>query len=712
MTREQKGLLGGRNVTSWHWLVAALGIALSTIPICRLSAQDSFPSKPPAPAPLAPVRFPPFQEVALPNGMALLVVPNHEQPIISVNLSFRAGAIHDANGKEGTAELVAQLLTKGTPTRTAEQIAAAIEGVGGTLSASAGDDFLTVSADVLSDHADLAFELLGDVTRQAAFPQEELELARTQALSALALALSQPQTVADRFFSREVYGRHPYGRSPTTGSYGAITQDDVKRFAAARLRPRGALLVIAGDVTLARARALAQQAFGGWVGAPAPVPPPPTPPIRSATEILLVHRPGSVQGNVVIGNTTFPPTDSGYYAARVATQVLGGGVDARLFLILREQKSWTYGSYARLDRKRGLGNFVATFEGRTEVVDSALVEMLHQVDRMRTELVPDSELTNVKGFLVGSFPLTIETPQQIASVIANARLLGLGPDYVRLYRERLAAVTRLQLRAAAARTYRPKAMTIVVVGDGEQLSDRLKAIAPVRLVDIDGKPLTQADLHPEAGAPTLDRAQLVTRSDSFQIVVQGQPLGVMTGHLEVSADSIVYTEQTQIGGGAVQQNTTVRFNPGDWSVTQVDQTGSQGGQAVETHLTYAGGRVKGRSMTPQQSGTPKTTDIDTALVAGTYDDNALSTIVTALPLAVGQMFNVNVFESGQNRTAVMQIKVTDGGPVTVPAGTFQTYRLEIAGGQVPIVMAVAKDTPRRIVKIELVGAPLVFELVK
>ena len=712
MKREEDGLLEGWKVTSWHWLLAVAGMALSTIPSFQLSAQDSFPSKPPAPAPLAPVRFPPFQEVALPSGMTLLVVPNHEQPIISVNLSFRAGAIYDANGKEGTAELVAQLLTKGTPTRTADQIAAAIEGVGGSLSASSGDDFLTVSVDVLSDHADLAFDLMGEVTRRATFPVDELELARTQALSALALALSQPQTVADRFFSREVYGRHPYGRSPTTESYGAITQDDVKRFAAARIRPGGALLVIAGDVTLARAQSLAQKAFRGWVGAPALVPPPPTPPTHSATDILLVHRPGSVQGNVVIGNTTFPPTDPGYYAARVATQVLGGGVDARLFLILREQKSWTYGSYARLDRKRGLGNFVATFEGRTEVVDSALVELLHQVDRMRTELVPDSELTNVKGFLVGSFPLTIETPQQIAAVIANARLFGLGPDYVRLYRERLAAVTRLQLRAAAARTYRRGALTIVVIGDGEKLYDRLKAIAPVRLVDIDGKPLTLADLHPEAGAPTLDRAQLVTRSDSFQIVIQGRPLGVMTAHLEVGADSIVYTEQTQIGGGAVQQNTAVRFNPSDWSVTQVDQTGSQGGQAVETHLAYSGGRVKGRSVTPQQSGTPKTTEIDTALVAGTYDDNALSTIVTALPLAAGQTFNVSVFESGQNRTTVMQIKVTEGGGVTVPAGTFQTFRLDVAGGQVPIVMSVAKDTPRRIVKIEFVGAPFLFELVK
>ena len=692
--------------------VFGLAALLSAYPAIRLSAQDSFPSQPPAPTPLAPVRFPPFRESLLPNGMTLLVVENHEQPVISVNLSFRAGELYDPPGKEGTAELVAQVLTKGTPTRTADQIAAAIEGAGGSLSASSGDDFLTVSANVLSDRADLAFDLLGDVVRRATYPTDELELARTQALSALALSLSQPANVADRFFRADIFGHHPYGRSPETDSYKAISQNDVKRFAASRIRPGGALLVIAGDVTALRARALALKAFGGWTGAPAVVAPPPGPPVKSATDILLVHRPGSVQGNIQLGNTTFGPTDPGYYAPRVATQVLSGGADARLFLILREQKSWTYGSYAGLMRHRGLGAWQATFEGRTEVVDSALVEMLHQIDRMRTETVSDSELTNTKGFLVGSFPLTIETPEQIAGVVANARLLGLGADYVRLYRERLSAVTPAQVRAAAQRTYHRSALSIVVVGDGEKLYDRLKAIAPVRIVDVDGKPLKPEDLKAPTGAPTLDHAQIVTRTDSFQIVIQGTPNGALTSRTLVSADSIVYQESTVIAGGMVQQGTTVRFNPADLAVKQVDQTGRVQGQPAEIHLTYGAGRVKGTSTTPQPGGASATLQIDTTVTAGTYDDNALSFVLPALPLADGRSFALNVFESGKGTTQVMQIKVPDGGSVTVPAGTFSVFRLDITGGQVPTAFYVTRDTPRRIVKIELVGAPFVFELVK
>jgi zinc protease len=693
--------------------IVGLAVLLSAYPAIPLSAQaDSFPAKPPAPTPLAPVRFPPFREVALPNGMTLLVVENHEQPVISVNLSFRAGSIYDPPGKDGTAELVAQILTKGTPTRTADQIAAQIEGVGGSLSAFSGNDFLTVSTDVLTDHADLAFDLLGDVVRRATFPASELELARTQALSALALSLSQAANVAERFFDKDVYGPNPYGRSPMADTYRAITTDDVKQFAAARIRPGGALLVIAGDVTLARARALAMKAFGGWTGTPTATPTLAAPPAKTATDILLVHRPGSVQGNIVLGNATFPPTDPGYYAARIATQILGGGADARLFLILREQKSWTYGAYANLVRNRGVGEWRATFEGRTEVVDSALAEMLRQVDRMRTEAVPDTELTNVKGFLIGSFPLTIETPQQIASVVANARLLGLPANYVQTYRERLQAVTAAQVEAAAQRTYHRSALTIVVVGDAQKLYQPLKAIAPVRLVDVDGKPLTLADLQPTAEAPDLDRAQVVARRDSFQVVVRDQVMGAMTSAVDVGADSVTYHESTSIAGGMVQQETAVRFNPSDLSVVQVDQTGTTQGQAAATHLTYGAGRVKGTATTPQPTGTPETSQIDTTVAPGTYDDNALNVILPALPLEIGRTFNLGVFVSGKGQTQVLQVKVSNGDSVTVPAGTFQTYRLDIQGGQVPIAMYVTKDTPRHIVKIAFIGAPFVFELVK
>jgi zinc protease len=688
-----------------------VALALTVMLAGPLAAQTPFPTRPPAPTPLRPAQFPPFQEAALPNGMTLLLVENHEQPSLSVTLSFRAGSAYDPAGKEGLSAIVAELLTKGTPTRGADQIAATIEGVGGSLGAGAGEDFFTVSTDVLSDHAALAFELLGDVTRRATFPADELELARTRYLSALELDLSQPENVASRAFAKELYGRHPYGRSASPASYKAITRDDVVRFADQRLRPAGALLVIAGDMTLARARALALQAFGTWRGVPPATPPFPAAPIKRGTDILLVHRPGSVQSNIVLGNTTFLPTDTGYYAARIATQVLGGGADARLFLILREQKSWTYGSYAGLDRNRGLGHWEATFEGRTAVTDSALAEMLHQVDRMRMQVMPDSELAAAKGFLVGSFPLTIETPRQIAHVVTTARLLGLGPDYLRRYRERLAGVSAVRARAAARRTYRRDALTIVVVGDAKAIYDKLKAIAPVRLVDIDGHSMNAADLNPTGGPVAFDRSQVVTRTDSFQAVLQGNPFGTQVTTVQVAGDSIVFTEATTLGP-LVRQRTTVVLAAADLAMRRSDQTGTVQNQQAEVHLVYANGRVKGTAVVPQATGTPKTFAVDTTVPAGAIDDNVLSLIVPALPLAEGKSFSLNVFSSGQGATKVATIKVAGVENVTVPAGTFSAYRLEISGMQLPVVMHVSTESPRRLLRVAPVGAPLVFQLVK
>src|SRR5258705_70169 len=265
------------------WNVGMLGlITFSIIPTFHLSAQEPFPARAPAPARLRPVRFPPFRDVALPNGMTLLLVENHEQPTLSVSLSFRACTAYDPAGN-----------------------------------------------------------------------------------------------VAGRAFQKEIYGRHPYGRNTSAAAYRAITRNDVAGFAGRRIRPAGSLLVISGDITLPRAQELATQAFGTWRGAAAPAPAFPAAPAKRRTDILLVNRPGSVQSNIVIGNTTFLPTDTIYYPARIATHVLGGGSDSRLFMILREQKSWTYGSYAALRRSRGLGYWQATFEGRTEVTDTALTELLH-----------------------------------------------------------------------------------------------------------------------------------------------------------------------------------------------------------------------------------------------------------------------------------------------------------------------------------------------
>ncbi|HEU5218136.1 MAG TPA: pitrilysin family protein, partial [Gemmatimonadales bacterium] len=486
-----------------------LAAALALVAVAAPLAAQEYPKTPPAPGPLTPAPFPPFQEAVLPNGLRILVVESHKQPIVSLSLSFAAGSIFDPPGKEGLSEMVAGLLTKGAGTRTAEQISEAIEGAGGSLSAGAGSDFLTISSTVLKTSLPLAMELVGDAAVRPTFPETEVELLRTQTLSGLQVALSQPEAIASRIFQRTLYGQNPYGRSANPASVKATMRADLVAFQRSRLRPGGALLVVAGATSLAEIRALAMKTFRGWAGVPPAAPIFKAPPVRTRTELTLVHRPGSVQSNILVGNLTFRPNDPRTYSAAVANQVLGGGASSRLFLILREAKSWTYGAYSRFARHKGVGSFEANTEVRTEVTDSALRETLAQLRRMADEPVPMRELEDAKGSLTGSFPLSIESADQVAGAVANARLYGLAPDYVQTYRVKIGAVTAAQVQATAGSTIRPGTVAIVVVGDGSKIYERLKDIAPISIVDPEGKPLTPADLTPRVAALDLDLTALV-----------------------------------------------------------------------------------------------------------------------------------------------------------------------------------------------------------
>lgn len=684
--------------------VAALGAA--AVPAL---AQD-FPKVPPPPGQLTPAPFPPFQEAVLPNGLRLLVVENHKQPIVSLSLAFQAGALHDPAGKEGLADMVAGLLTKGAGSRTAEQVSEAIEGAGGSLSAGAGADFLALTSTVLTPSLPLVFELVSDAVIRPAFAEKELALLRTQTLSGLQVALTQPETIADRAFRQALYGDHPYARSTIPAAVQAITRDDLVAFHAARIRPGGALLVLAGDVTLAQARQLAARAFAGWTGAAPVAAAPKAPPAARPTGLLLVHRPGSVQSNILVGNLSFLPSDPRLYAATLANQVLGGGAASRLFMTLREEKSWTYGAYSRFARRKGMGSFQASSEVRTEVTDSALREILRQLRRITSEPVPPAELNAAKGTLTGSYPLTIETADQVAGAVADARLYGLAPNYVQTYRVRIGAVTGAQMQAAARSTIRPDSAVIVVVGDGAKIYERLRDIAPTRIVDAEGKPLSPADLQPKVMALDLDLGALAARRDSFTVSFSGNPIGWQRGLLERTPDGYRYTEDTELSGFLRQ--TTVLELDARGGMKSIKQTGKQMGQDASVDVVYAGNRAKGTANTiDPQTRAPKKVTIDTAVTVGTIDDNAFQAILPALKWAPGARWTVNVLSAGQAEIKPWTLSVAGTETVPVAGKPVEAFRAELAGPPVPLVFWVSTASPHVLLKIAITGQPLEFNRV-
>ena len=683
--------------------------AAALLALCSVVGGAQIPATAPAPGPVKPAAIPVFQEATLPNGLRILLVESKRQPVVSLALMLPAGDAYDPAGKEGLASMVASVLTKGAGNRTADQVSSDVEGVGGSVGASSGQDFMNVRANVLAENAHLAFEVVADAIARPAFATKEVELARTQTLSALQLEASQPSALAARFFAAHLFGAHPYARHPTPATVRSLTTDDFRAFQKSRLRPTGALLVVAGDITLARVRALAQQHFGSWSGGVPAIARRAQLPARTATEILLVHRPGSVQSNIVLGNLTYAPADPSFYALTVGNRILGGGSDGRLFKTLREQKSWTYGAYSTLTRNRDIGAFQATAEVRNAVTDSALTEMLRLERSLTTSQVSAVELEASKGGLVGSLPLQIETAQGLAEQVGRLTMLGLPKDFIRTLRPRLASITAAELEQAAKSYMRPDQSLIVVVGDGAQIYEKLARIAPTRIVNAQGDVMSPSDLVQKATALPVDIAMLAERADSFAVLVQGNPLGHQTTSLKRTATGFSY--RTSMVLGAMMQRVVETTFGADLVPQATKGGGKMQGQDVSVDVKYASGRAKGSAVAPGPTGM-KSVAVDTTIAPGVLDDDMLLALVPGLKWAPNAKFTVGAFDASDGTTRQISLSVAATESVTVPAGTFPVYRVELTGQSQPMTLFVTTAAPYHIVKMTLAGAPVEFVLVR
>jgi zinc protease len=680
------------------------GLAVAA-PVDTTPAQPAR-AEPPAPLPMRPVAFPPFREATLPNGLRLIVVEKHDLPVANVNLYVQSGDASDAAPKAGLASLAAEVVTKGTEKRTAQQISTAIEDVGGRLGSGSATDFVSVSTTVLKEHLPLALDLISDVAQNATFPQDEVETARKRELSALQASLAQPGYLTQRIFERTIYGEEsPYGIAPTQQSLQSISRADLQAFYRSAFQPGNALLVVSGDVDAAAVEAAARKWFGDWSGAgPEPIAIP-APPSVDSTKIYLVHRPGSVQSNIMVGDVTFKPANPDYFPLQVLNKVVGGGTDSRLFLILREEKGWTYGAYSRLSRPRDVGYFAASADVRTPVTDSALVEMLHQLRRVREEPVSREELEAAKSYLVGSFPLRIETAGQIASQVAETRLLGLPVEDLTGYRDRIQAVTAEDVQRVAREYVRPDRAVIVVVGDATKVYDELKAIAPVVLLNVQGQPMDASELEVKGTTETFSAAGLQPTTLQYRVLLQGNPFGTSTLTLAREGEAWVSTQELQ--GGPVVQKGQARFT-GDFTPVSATQSASQGAMQMSVDVKYGAGKVTGSAKLPAQMGGDR--QIDESVPQGTVFSGMDQWVLATSDLAPGKSVTIPVFNAQQGGVVSATFKVTGEEQVTVPAGTFAAYKVEATVGPQSMTLYLRRDAPHIVVRQEMATPPLTIEL--
>lgn len=660
---------------------------------------------PPPPMEMRPLEFPGFHQTTLGNGLDLVVVEYGTQPVANVALYVRSGDAAVPAAQAGLADLLASTLTKGTESRSALEIAELIEGVGGRLNAFSANDHIGVTATVLNRDLALAFDVVSDVALRPSFPDAELDTERRRTLSALQVQLGQPQAIAQRAFQRHVYGDHPYGSSPAPETVRALSRDDLAAFHARHFAPGNAFLLVSGQVRAGEVEALARRYFAPWSGGPATAEAVPEPPTRDAAGIYLIHRPGSAQSVIYVGHLALRPDDPDYHAAVVANNILGGGTDARLFMILREEKGWTYGSYSQITRPREMGHFRATAEVRTEVTDSALHELMHQIRRMREEPVSAQELDAAKGYLVGSFPISIQTPAQVASQIANRRILGLPVEDLLTYRERIAAITIEDVQRVAARVFRPDEAAIVVVGDATRILDQVEAVAPVALFDIEGNPLDLSALA-VGDVPAWDGTRLRELTLVYDFSVQGNPMGTVTSTLSREAGDWLVV--TSLQSPVLTQESEHRFTDSTLEPVSSRLQMTQGGMSITSDLVFEDGRIRGEAKLPPQAGGD--TEVDLEVPPGTLFSGMESWALAVAELAPDVSVRIPVFQAMESEVTTLTARVVGTEEVTVPAGTFQVYRVELTGGSQPITLYVLQEAPHVAVLQEFAGAPVSLQL--
>ena len=493
-----------------RFVVAALA-ALAALPAvaafesltATAAAQvPGWPSeRPPGPLLARSVKFPAYAVKTLSNGLQVIAVSHHEQPAVSLRLLVRAGGAQDPAAKPGVAALFASVMDQGTTTRTADQIAQAIDSIGGVLGTGSGTDLTTVRAIVMKDSLNLGLDLVSDIARNPAFAPPEVELQRKQMLSGLQVSYDDPEYLAGVVFDRLVFGFHPYG-SPDAGtpqSIAAITRDDLVGFHNAWFGANNAILAIVGDVSSEEAFAGAERVFGSWGKSTRTAEKPVDPPAPTR-RLVVIDRPGAVQTEIRVGHTAVPRKHPDYLALDLAVKILGGEGGNRLHRVLRSERGLTYGASADLHAFRDAGNIMADTDTRSETTGEALRLLVDEMSRLQRQRVSERELSDAQAYLTGSFPLTIETPDAIALQVLNAVVYGLDLQELQTFRERVNAVTVDDIQRVARTYLHPDRLSIVLVGDAGKIEKQLSGAGfpQFERISVNDLDLSSADLRRKA----------------------------------------------------------------------------------------------------------------------------------------------------------------------------------------------------------------------
>ncbi len=415
--------------------------------------------------PTSAVAMPPVERTVLANRLVLLVAEEHSLPFVTVELLIRGGSRQDPPGQEGLARLAARGLLLGTSKRSAEEINRAIDFMGGSLSSFAGTDYAVLNLRVLKKDMEKGLDLFMEVLTKPVFPPQEIkrEVEKTQAQ--IRSAEDRPEDVAEKAFRKELF-RSAYGHpvEGTKESLSRLSRDAAEGFYRAHYLPNNAVLVVVGDITSAEVKAKLLPRIEAWqAGLVA------TARFKSAfndgPKTVTIDRP-ITQANIVMGHAGVSRDNPDYYALSVMNYILGGGGEsARLFDEVRVKRGLAYAVASFFDPHRYPGSFQVILQTKNASAREAIGIAREQMEIIRRKPVKKSELKRAKNYLIGSFPMRVETQARLADFLAQVEYYGLGLDYPGRYPVLIGSVTRTRVQDVAKRYLHPDQCIVVIVAD-------------------------------------------------------------------------------------------------------------------------------------------------------------------------------------------------------------------------------------------------------
>ena len=477
-----------------HVIASCVLAALVCLP--SVSRGQTPQATPPPPSAPRSVQFPTPVEQTLANGLRVIVIERANTPLVTAQLLIRNGGEVDPAELSGLADMTANLLTKGTETRDATQIAEAIEALGGSLESGARWDASTATVGVSSPKIGEAMKILADVVRRPTFKADEIERLRQQYLDNLRVGLGQPGTIARYVAGRVVFGDAPYGHplGGTPESLAKISRDDIVKLHSAYYRPDNAILVIGGDIKPKDAFDLAKNNFGDWKKPSTALPSLSTAANAFAAakggRVLVIDKPDAGQAAVFLVRTGINRKDPDYFRGIVTNSVLSG-YSGRLNQEIRIKRGLSYGSASTLDTRRDVGPFVASAQTKNQSGAQVADLLIGEIDRLSTSPPSETELTPRKAVLIGNFSRNLETVNGLVGQISSLALYGLDLNEINRYIQNVQTITTADVQKFAGSRLDAKGANIVIVGNAKEFLPELSKHFP----NVEVIPVAELDLN-------------------------------------------------------------------------------------------------------------------------------------------------------------------------------------------------------------------------